>query len=333
VSSSQTNTLSSQNLDKNFLTLYQFLKDETGGKKFVFITELLNLKKSEFEILYEAITTFYIEIGEIGNLLQTTFKNLIESYSQEENTLLFREDSLATKLFKCYISNDKFTDFINFCLGPLAEPPLAEKTLELDPNKLKKKWEGDKNAIELRKITQKFLENICCEVDRCPIELRMILSSIACEVKNTFPSMSLVSVGNLLFLRFLTPVLIARSTNKNIAVIVMKTVNNIINKIQFGEKEGFMCPMNEVINQKNISMLEYYLENIVDPSLILKNMSKKISGDTITHNIIVSIDVIKSYIVNNIEEIIKICSVKSDLTNGFIKFIAALIHNIDSNPS
>ena len=323
------------NKDKNLLELKKFLIEDASDKQFYFINEILNLKINEnIELsLYNAIVKFYYEVAEINNLISIIFKNQIIVNSANMD-LLFREDCLATKLYKCFITNGKFIDYVDFCSAPLKSSFLANKILEIDPKKMKEGDNIEQNAAELCCITQKLLQNIFGHPEQCPDKIKFLLYSIANEIKLVFPGkpeMNKIIVGNLLFLRFLNPLIILNSSNRNIALICIKTINNLINKIKFGVKESFMEPMNEIINNNNILLLDTFLDAIINPSNIIKTKIEKNKDFPINYNMLVSMDVIKNYILDKIVDILKICEKNQGVADNFYKFLSGMISNINTN--
>lgn len=311
-----------RHIDTNLLSLIQLLKDDAIGKKFVFVKNLLRI--NDDNDIYDAIKNFYMEINEINNLIQSIFRDEIEE-SYESKTL-FREDSVGTKLFKSFVSSKQFENYSYFCLGALKNKIFLERSLNIDPKK--EPLENIlRNAGELQEITQKFLENICSKPEYCPIEIRIILNIIANEVSTKFPEMRLPIIINLFYIRFLVPFIINGSTNKNVAIIITKTINNIFNRILFGEKEMYMIYMNGVITESNFKLVNIFLENLIDDSQIFnKFIPHDKNNNLINHTIITSVKIIKDYIINDLDKILSI-DIREEKT-PFIKFLAGLIHNI-----
>jgi len=312
-----------RHINNNLLSLIQLLRDDAIGKKFTFIKNLLKINDNQN--IYDSIKNFYTETGEINSLIESVFKDEISNSCEKET--LYREDSIGTKLFKSFINNKQFENYSYFCLGALKNDIFIERSLSIDPKK--EPMENIlRNAGELQEITQRFLENICLKPEYCPIEIRIILNIIAKEINIKFPEMCHYVIINLFYTRFLAPFIVREATNKNMAIIIIKTVNNIFNKILFGEKEMYMIYMNGIINEKNFKMVDSFLENLIDDSKIFnKFIPYDKNNNMINHIIIGSVNVIKNYIINDLEKILSF-DIQEERT-PFIKFLAGLIHNIN----
>ena len=80
--------------------------------------------------------------------------------------------------------------------------------LQIDPSVIGVQ-EAAANVARLLMICQHFLQRVCSSSSGCPTELRRLFMGVKQEVMKRFPTMETSSVGNLFFLRFVCPSIIA----------------------------------------------------------------------------------------------------------------------------
>ncbi|ELR21219.1 uncharacterized protein ACA1_355230, partial [Acanthamoeba castellanii str. Neff] len=108
--------------------------------------------------LSEAIVSFYTIKGKSQHLLTSSFIDQIAASPREESAVLFREESIAVRLFKAFI-HQQAAHYIDYCIGNLITTVNAlEKPLEIDPRNASTA-EVAKNAKQLLVIAQEFLEH------------------------------------------------------------------------------------------------------------------------------------------------------------------------------
>ena len=131
------------------------------------------------------------------------------------------------------------------------------------------------NLIELNTIVT---EHIFKSTSKFPKPLRDVFALIQKTVCEKFPEDDLVkytAVSGFLFLRFFAPAILgphlfglkvgvqdAQSTRK--LLLIAKTLQNLSNFVEFGQKEPFMEPMNSFI-QSRMTAMKKYIDEISHP--------------------------------------------------------------------
>ena len=147
-----------------------------------------------------------------------------------------------------------------------------ELDLELDPTRSTSPEELHRNALQLQRITQIFIEDICKSAENVPATFRRICHTIASAVTPRFPEAKFTAVGAFIFLRFFCPAIVAPDSEGLVSsvptkemrrglVLIAKVVQNLANNILFGAKEQYMSPMNDFLAQ-NIYRVTAYLREI-----------------------------------------------------------------------
>ncbi|KAI8847022.1 hypothetical protein BC829DRAFT_444891 [Chytridium lagenaria] len=105
--------------------------------------------------------------------------------------------------------------------------------------------------------------------------IREVCANISNIVGRRFPEARVTSVGAVLFLRFICPVIVAPENmdivppiqSKDIRrglVLATKVIQNLANNVLFGAKESFMAELNELL-RKNIARVHAFLRNVSTP--------------------------------------------------------------------
>eukprot|EP00164_Ancoracysta_twista_P011249 GFYU01017277.1.p1 GENE.GFYU01017277.1~~GFYU01017277.1.p1 ORF type:complete len:997 (+),score=255.84 GFYU01017277.1:467-3457(+) len=131
----------------------------------------------------------------------------------------------------------------------------------------------------LRACTERILEAILSEqaLKKMPREIRAIAAFVE-EYAKAYDVESTPLIGGFLVLRFLNPGLATpeaydllrggkmpgRVARRNL-ILVTKIIQNLSNNVEFGTKEEFMVPMNEVIKNYSTRMKEYLTSVPIDP--------------------------------------------------------------------
>jgi len=147
--------------------------------------------------------------------------------------------------------------------------------VELNPEKIEKGQDKKINQLQLQLLIQKIFGKITTSLDRFPPPLRYLLYKVHADMQENFSDMSHLVMGNLVFLRFLCPALILpqkygitpdtphKSTQRTL-ILMAKVLQNLSNKVEFGNKEAFMAPMNKFITD-NIGKVESFFDELGNP--------------------------------------------------------------------
>lgn len=144
--------------------------------------------------------------------------------------------------------------------------------LELDPTRSTSPEDLEQNAVQLQRVTQIFIEDICKSASSVPATFRRICHTIATAVTPRFPQAKFTAVGAFIFLRFFCPAIVAPDTEGLVAsvptkemrrglLLVAKVVQNLANNVLFGVKEQYMSPLNDFL-ALNIYRVTAFLRDI-----------------------------------------------------------------------
>mmetsp|Transcript_22265 Transcript_22265/g.87719 ORF Transcript_22265/g.87719 Transcript_22265/m.87719 type:complete len:801 (-) Transcript_22265:1181-3583(-) len=208
--------------------------------------------------------------------------NLLTSHEiqQTDNPdIIFRGNTLVTKAMDAFM---RLTGplYLAEVLSPilvLTNEKMKTKSAEVDPLKAEKGEDVAKNLRVLRDTAQAVTERIFESADRCPPIMRAAFAHIRREVEEKYSAeqISIVrftAVSGFLFLRFFGPTLlnprlfslIGENPSKRAArafTLLCKSVQNLANLVEFGEKEPFMKDMNGWILD-NLPAMKTFLDEI-----------------------------------------------------------------------
>lgn len=177
---------------------------------------------------------------------------------------LFRRNSMYPRLVSVYC-NIYGREFLKNSIGPLIKDICSEGIqLELNPDNCRDpNTDFAKNTATLLDLTANFLEKIVEYKDMIPPKLREAFSDLRRQVKEKFPDGDLQQTSSLVFLRFITPTIVAPDwmfdsrveilptpETRRTLTFIAKILQNLANKVEFGSKEKFMMPANSFITSK-----------------------------------------------------------------------------------
>jgi hypothetical protein len=248
------------------------LDDAKNGYPMMVELLRLNTLEEERDNFYSGVVDFYMKVNKIEPLLHTAFNIEINSCPKDSSALLFRDESGAIRLLNAYMK--RLGDgFLRYSIRPLLQNLLGYPyPLEIDSQRMEDPAKAADNVDKLIRISQLFVDHVCNSVHECPIGIRRLLKFVSEKVASKFSDMRLLSLGNLLFLRFLNPGVLTpnpgipemeRHTRRS-AMLVVKLLNNLINEVSFdGMKEPYMLPLNPFISQDNIRKIQQFITNLV----------------------------------------------------------------------
>lgn len=253
-------------------TFKLLLDDAKNGYPMMVELLRLNTLEEERDNFYSGVVDFYMKMNKIEPLLHTAFNIEINSCPKDSSALLFRDESGAIRLLNAYMK--RLGDgFLRYSIRPLLQNLLGYPyPLEIDSQRMEDPTKAAENVDKLIRISQLFVDHVCNSVHECPIGIRRLLKFVSEKVASKFSDMRLLSLGNLLFLRFLNPGVLTpnpgipemeRHTRRS-AMLVVKLLNNLINEVSFdGMKEPYMLPLNPFISQDNIRKIQQFITNLV----------------------------------------------------------------------
>ncbi|KAJ3096381.1 Ras GTPase activating protein ira2, partial [Phlyctochytrium bullatum] len=201
-----------------------------------------------------------------------SLENEVERTDYASN--IFRRNSMATRLLTAFCKA-KGHDFLVTTLRPVLEellsfnPPL---TFEIDPVKMSERDDSTTNHKNLKMLVNRLLDAITSNHERVPAPIRDICATISSIVGRRFPEPRVTSVGAVLFLRFICPVIVAPEGHDIVPpiqskevrrglVLATKIIENLAKNVLFVTKEAFMTEWNELL-RKNIARVHASLRNV-----------------------------------------------------------------------
>ncbi|CCM02314.1 uncharacterized protein FIBRA_04405 [Fibroporia radiculosa] len=205
--------------------------------------------------------------------LMTLLKNMIEIEvgRTENDTALFRGNSTCTRFLSAF-ANIYGYNYLRSLVIPLIKTMTsmpAGHGYDLDPAKVGEQA-ARRNQANIQLITSSFLEIILSSVPVVPPMLREICAHIAKVVNQVWPEAKFAAVGAFMFLRFISPAIVAPETidievpKDDITIrrglmLVAKIIQNLANNIFFG-KEAHMTPLNDFLKANIVNVTRFLSE-------------------------------------------------------------------------
>jgi hypothetical protein len=143
---------------------------------------------------------------------------------------------------------------------------------EVDPSRLGPGSDIDRNWSTLNQLTSDIWSTIACSASRCPAELRQVLKYIRAVAEDRYGdflrTVPYTSVSGFLFLRFFCPALLnpklfgllrdhPKPRAQRALTLVAKSLQVLANLSAFGQKEGWMEPMNRFLGRERARVKEF----------------------------------------------------------------------------
>lgn len=194
-------------------------------------------------------------------------------------SVLFRGNSVASSCLDIYMRTAG-RQVLDTTLRPiLRELWRSQKSCELDPVRITKGMDVKKNLAYFLETMNWIWDSIQNTLDKMPPTIRAALAHLRAKVSNKWPNdanAKYTAVTSFLFLRFFCPALMAphsfdmvdevpnASLSRNLALL-SKTLMNLANFIQYGQKEPNLSPLNEWLVANFGKMREYIDRLVEDP--------------------------------------------------------------------
>ncbi|KAK6527837.1 Ras GTPase activating protein ira2 [Orbilia ellipsospora] len=268
-------------------TEFSSLGDSAIGEKY---ERMIQLLVSNFKFVLalcnscptseiDEIAFALLNIFDSKGLGLTLLKELIEQEvaNTESESELLRRNCVATKMLSVF-AKWKGATYLRATLQKVLERLIIssdELDLELDPARTSSPEELQRNALQLRFVTNVFIDEICKSVNQVPSSFRYICHTITTSVTTRFPEAKFTAVGAFIFLRFFCPAIVAPDSEglvKSIPkrgmrrglLLIAKVVQNLANNVLFGAKEPYMIPLNDFLTA-NIYRVTSFLRDISSP--------------------------------------------------------------------
>ncbi|KAL9987866.1 hypothetical protein ACROYT_G002239 [Oculina patagonica] len=296
----------SEYLNRNYMTICKALEPVVSVKQKDEISRVLlrilqasgrateflaSIVMEEVKNLGKIQNSFYLlaEIVDVSNfswnenlLFETDLKFLNSLYTEDEN-LVFRGNSFATKAMDSYMkmigesitaNNDQhclIVKYLQETLGEFVQSVYeSEDDCEVDPSK-KTTGNIESNKENLKTFVEKAWSLIMCSACLFPSDLRITFHEFRrwCEGRSEDLSTKLISGS--IFLRFLCPAILSPSLfhlvqeypderTSRALTLIAKVVQNLANFTRFGGKEEYMGFMNGFVEKEFVNMRKFLEE-------------------------------------------------------------------------
>lgn len=254
---------------------YQWFKKLIIDDDLEVISLLEDFSSKDRSLLSNSLLKIFIYEDKEAHLLSKMIEREVKK--EMETCTLFRSNSLTTNLMDKYMK-EVCPTFINKALKESLIKIMENKhSCELNPQRLTRFEEACANAVHLLSLLDEVIDRIFASVEHCPKNLRYICHCLQRSVQSKWPNDQLIrtqAVGSFIFLRLICPAILhPRSFNlchdipsenaSRSLILIAKSLQNLSNLIEFGNKEAFMEVVNPFI-LKNKSRMVKFIDDIAN---------------------------------------------------------------------
>jgi len=187
------------------------------------------------------------------SLVQRVIYDEINVETSEGEGVLFRTNSIASKILKSYSFIVGQAYLRNTLYNVVNELCSNDIRVEVDPARLKEGEDIDSNAERLVEFTSKFVDAICNSLENCPERMKSVCYFLRSTTEKKYPSAVNKVIGGFIFLRFFCPGVVSPENYgivekvppinaRRSLVLIAKNIQNMANEVQFskGQKEPYM---------------------------------------------------------------------------------------------
>ncbi|KAJ2996628.1 hypothetical protein HDV02_006326 [Globomyces sp. JEL0801] len=282
------------------LPMYQNLIDILQEEDFQLLIILGRVSQSREDAARSLIKVFN---DKYVNFVKSCVRQ--EILQSDDSKTLFRANSMASKCLDVYMKHVA-SDYLRATLEDVLKLIiLSKKPFEMDPLRLidtkekiersesKKKKESESelsiNATNLRELNMIVTKCIFDSAPKMPRPLKEVFNMIKSTVLEKFPDSDVVkytAISGFIFLRFFAPAILGPSlfglkvgnqdaTSARKLLLIAKTLQNLSNLVEFGQKEAFMEPMNSFILSQ-IDDMKKFIDTISSTTPSPKEMEVKL---------------------------------------------------------
>lgn len=213
--------------------------------------------------------------GGIIKLLKAALAEEIERTPSEE--MVFRSNSFRTHLLSVFGRTHGY-EYLRSIIAPLITEMASKPrgySFEIDPQKLDPSENVHVNQARLEEMAQAFIDQICSSAHRVPAVLRELCRHIRTLMDARFPNSRYQGVGGFMFLRFISPAIVApqiidinlTGPGKELRrglLLISKTLQTLASNNLFpAHKEPFMTSLN-VLLKNNVWKVTSFLDQVSD---------------------------------------------------------------------
>ena len=175
------------------------------------IIQLLGKITKEKEDVGRTLARLFEFKGKASDLIITLTCREVEETADPD--VIFRANSLATKAFDYYMKLVGLPYLHNTLEDLVKEIYNTKKLCEVDPTRLEKTDDVQKNFLNLQNYVQEFCDAIFNSVEDCPHKMRRICHALQQKVINQYPAdqieiVKYTAISGFIFLRFFCPAIL-----------------------------------------------------------------------------------------------------------------------------
>lgn len=213
--------------------------------------------------------------GGIIKFLKAAVEEEIEKTPSEE--MVFRSNSFRTHLLSLFARTHGY-EYLRSIITPLitdmANRP-SSYAYEIDPQRLDRGESVQVNQARLEETAQMFINTICDSAAQMPAVMRELCRHIRIVMDRKFPNSRYQGVGGFMFLRFISPAIVAPQiidmtlpgpgkTLRRGLLLVSKILQTLAsNNLFSAHKEPFMIGLNDFL-RSNVWRVTTFLDGISD---------------------------------------------------------------------
>eukprot|EP01137_Pigoraptor_chileana_P021992 Opistho-2@86394 len=239
----------------------------------LYLINLLQDSTAQKEDVGRALVRVYEAKGECPAFLRSM--SAMEITATNEANTIFRGNSLVTKAFDAYLKLHGM-GYLHSVLKPVLAAIMADAaSCEVDGTRLDKAGDLDKNWKTLKSHVTATCDAIFKSINNCPAIFRQQFAHIRELVLTQFPQDPVIkytAVSGFIFLRFFCPAILGPQLfdmaeeipdpkTARALTLIAKTLQNLANLVEFGQKEPYMARMNEVIVSR-MSQMRAFLDTV-----------------------------------------------------------------------
>ncbi|KDN38513.1 hypothetical protein K437DRAFT_22753 [Tilletiaria anomala UBC 951] len=222
--------------------------------------------------------------GEVMRFLGLALEEEVERTPSEE--MVFRSNSFRTHLLSVYAKMHGY-EYLRSVLEPLVVDMISRSrgvSFEIDPQRIEPGESVVVNQARLEELAQSFIDAICTSAHRVPAVLQELCRRIRVLMDAKFPNSRYQGVGGFMFLRFISPAVVAPqlidldlgSSTKEARrglLLVSKILQTLASNNLFPtHKEPFMTSLNDFL-KRNVWRVTNFLDQVSDATSELDRAS------------------------------------------------------------
>ncbi|KAL6076242.1 Heme NO-binding protein [Balamuthia mandrillaris] len=239
------------------------------------LTHIMKTPSTQVDRVFDAAVSLHKRSGNLMSFLEAL---LMQDIGRSTKETLLRSDGPSIKVLHAFVEQEA-QSYITKLAESMKECIEGNKksNLHIDTERLTDKNMSEHNARILLAVAERWLRILCTSVNHCPPPLRRLLKRISEEVAFKYPDLSISAVANVLFFRFIGPVLLTPKIgeerdlkSQRALTVVFKVVQSLVNMVEFPESEdNAMKLFNTFLSTENHMYLRNFVIALIDESKIV----------------------------------------------------------------